>query len=120
MPRRLQAASPRTAAHAADSLGPPVTHGITHRGASAQTGTTEPAVVHPVVGWGQLETQRHGLTFLRCSLRVVNGRVIVEMVANYSPYIEPLDVTVLTAQESQEITGGRNECSERARVRPVP
>src|ERR671938_1679202 len=42
------------------------------------------------MGTEQLETRRHGLTFLRCSLRVVNGRVIVEMVANYSPYIEPL------------------------------
>ena len=73
----------------AGSLGPPVTHGIAHRGASAQTGTREPAVVHPVVGWEQLETRRYGLTFLRCSLRVVNGRVIVVMVANYSPYIEP-------------------------------
>jgi len=42
-----------------------------------------------LLGWGQLEIQRHGLTFLRYGLRVANGRVIVEMKANYLPDIEP-------------------------------
>jgi hypothetical protein len=87
--RAPAAAGQRTVAHATGSLGPPVTHGVAHLGASVQKGTREPAVVHLVVGWGQLETQRHGLTFLRCSLRVQNGRMIVEMMVNYSPDIEP-------------------------------
>jgi hypothetical protein len=68
--------------------GAPVPHLVAHPRASARTSTREPAVVHPVVGWGQLETQRHGLTFLRFSLRVVNGRVIEDMMAKYLPDIE--------------------------------
>jgi hypothetical protein len=69
--------------------GAPVTHVVAHVGATAQAGTEKPAVVHPVVGWGQLEAQRHGLTFWPCGLRVVTGRVIVDMMADYLPNVEP-------------------------------
>ena len=90
-----QGACSRRAAHRDSRGGLPgapchtVTHGLAHRGASAQTGTREPAVVHPVLRWGQLEAQRHGLTFWPCGLRVVTGRVIVDMMADYLPDVEP-------------------------------
>jgi hypothetical protein len=85
-----QGACSRRAAHGGSRGGlpeAPVTHVVALLRASAQMGTREPAVVHPVVGWGQLETQRHELTFLRCGLRVVNGRVIVDLMANYLPIL---------------------------------